>query len=58
MCIDNTFSRNTSKMLTLDVTTNEGQDNDDDNDEAVALNQDMCGWLLKKRRKKMQGKIQ
>lgn len=45
-------------MLTLDVTTNEGQDNDDDDDEAVALDQDMCGWLLKKRRKKMQGKIQ
>lgn len=43
------FSRNTSKFLKLDVTT------DETSDEALVLNDEMSGWLLKKRRKRMQG---
>lgn len=45
------FSRNTSKSLTFTVTT------DEPIDEGLELNDyDMGGWLLKKRRKRMQGK--
>lgn len=48
--VDNMFSRNTSKSLTFTVTS------DEPIDEGLDLNNDMCGWLLKKRRKRMQGK--
>lgn len=43
------FSRNTSKTLTFTVTS------DEPIDEGLELDNDMCGWLLKKRRKRMQG---
>lgn len=45
------FSRNTSKLLTFKVTS------DEPIDEGLDLDNDMCGWLLKKRRKRMQGSI-
>lgn len=45
------FSRNTSKLLTFTVTS------DEPIDEGLDLDNDMCGWLLKKRRKRMQGSI-
>ncbi|KAF1801489.1 Oxysterol-binding protein-domain-containing protein [Mucor lusitanicus] len=46
------FSRNTSKSLTFTVTSDEPTV-----DEGLDLDNDMCGWLLKKRRKRMQGKL-
>lgn len=45
------FSRNTSKSLTFTVTS------DEPIDEGLDLDNTMCGWLLKKRRKRMQGKL-
>ena len=46
------FSRNTSKLLTFHVTS------DEPIDEGLELDEyDMSGWLLKKRRKRMQGKF-
>lgn len=49
--LDNMFSRNTSKSLTFTVTS------DEPIDEGLDLDNTMCGWLLKKRRKRMQGKL-
>ncbi|KAK4514102.1 JmjC domain-containing histone demethylation protein 1 [Mucor velutinosus] len=49
LIFDNMFSRNTSKSLTFSVTS------DEPIDEGLDLDNDMCGWLLKKRRKRMQG---
>ncbi|KAI8077907.1 Oxysterol-binding protein-domain-containing protein [Gilbertella persicaria] len=43
------FSRNTSKLLSFAVTS------DEPIDEGLDLDSDMSGWLLKKRRKRMQG---
>jgi hypothetical protein len=48
--IDNMFSRNTSKLLTFNVTSDEPIEDGLEIDEF-----DMSGWLLKKRRKRMQG---
>lgn len=45
------FSRNTSKLLTFTVTTDEPVD-----EGLETTEYDMSGWLLKKRRKRMQGK--
>ncbi|KAI8071203.1 Oxysterol-binding protein-domain-containing protein [Gongronella butleri] len=57
LVFDNTFSRNTPKLLTLSVTLSEGEPA-----AAAAVMgsghggaADLTGWLLKKRRKKMQG---
>jgi hypothetical protein len=50
--LDNMFSRNTSKTLTFTVTSDEPIIDDT----AVQdLDHDISGWLLKKRRKRMQG---
>jgi hypothetical protein len=49
--VDNMFSRNTSKSLTFTVTSDEPVD------EGLEFDNNMCGWLLKKRRKRMQGNI-
>lgn len=49
--VDNMFSRNTSKSLTFTVTSDESVD------EGLEFDNNMCGWLLKKRRKRMQGNI-
>lgn len=49
LVFDNTFSRNTSKMVTFVATVQDKSATDQD--EKV----DLEGWLLKKRRKKMQG---
>lgn len=44
------FSRNTSKLLSFTVTS------DEVNDEGLYLDEcDLSGWLLKKKRKRMQG---
>ncbi|KAF7721728.1 hypothetical protein EC973_004264 [Apophysomyces ossiformis] len=51
LIFDNTFSRNTSKTLTFSVSTDEDQTEEDGKKEPC----DMSGWLLKKRRKRMQG---
>jgi hypothetical protein len=49
--LDNTFSRNTSKTLTFSVALGEG--------EQVGSSEqtELAGWILKKRRKKMQGNV-
>ncbi|KAI8636810.1 Oxysterol-binding protein-domain-containing protein [Parasitella parasitica] len=49
LIFDNMFSRNTSKSLTFTVTS------DEPIDEGLDLDNNMRGWLLKKRRKRMQG---
>ena len=52
MYLDNTFSRNKAKTLTFSVALV------DSNVKATLsskANHDMSGWLLKKKRKKMQG---
>ncbi|KAI8973860.1 Oxysterol-binding protein-domain-containing protein [Pilobolus umbonatus] len=46
---DNKFSRNTSKLLSFTVTSNEPVD------DILSSDKDMCGWLLKKKRKRLQG---
>ncbi|KAG0170426.1 hypothetical protein DFQ28_002139 [Apophysomyces sp. BC1034] len=50
LIFDNTFSRNTSKTLTFSVSSDEEQANNETKEPC-----DMSGWLLKKRRKRMQG---
>ena len=49
--LDNTFSRNTSKTLTFSVALGDG--------EQVGSSEqtELAGWILKKRRKKMQGNV-
>ncbi|CEG66645.1 hypothetical protein RMATCC62417_03186 [Rhizopus microsporus] len=49
MLLDNTFSRNTPKMLTYSVALGSPEDVE------VPTQHEMTGWLLKKKRKKMQG---
>ncbi|RCI06313.1 hypothetical protein CU098_013297 [Rhizopus stolonifer] len=49
LIFDNMFSRNTSKLLSFAVTS------DEPIDEGLDIDSDMSGWLLKKRRKRMQG---
>ncbi|KAK9766384.1 Oxysterol-binding protein 3 [Basidiobolus ranarum] len=48
LCFDNSFSRNTSKKLTFFVGLKDGPDEKKSEPE-------ISGWLLKKKRKKMQG---
>ncbi|CAO3587116.1 unnamed protein product [Absidia cylindrospora] len=67
LVFDNTFSRNTPKLLTLSVTLSETPTTGLDRGSSIAggetvtangssANQyELTGWLLKKRRKKMQG---
>ncbi|CAG8490270.1 5112_t:CDS:2 [Diversispora eburnea] len=50
LCFDNSFSRNTSKSLTFFVALKDGPE-----DEQVESQPEISGWLLKKKRKKMQG---
>lgn len=52
--VDNMFSRNTSKTLILTVTTNEPIIDDTATRDSSDY---ISGWLLKKRRKRMQGKL-
>lgn len=47
--LDNTFSRNTPKVLTYTVALGNSEDVKEHRDE-------VSGWLLKKKRKRMQGK--
>ncbi|KAG9288503.1 hypothetical protein G9A89_015709 [Geosiphon pyriformis] len=47
---DNSFSRNTSKLITFCVVLKDGP-----NDEEPQCQPEISGWLLKKKRKKMQG---
>jgi len=49
LVFDNTFSRNTSKMLTFSVALGEGEQ------VSAGEQTELAGWILKKRRKKMQG---
>jgi hypothetical protein len=48
---DNTFSRNTSKMLTFSVALGEREQ------VSGSEQTELAGWILKKRRKKMQGNL-
>ncbi|RIB00397.1 hypothetical protein C2G38_2234426 [Gigaspora rosea] len=50
LCFDNSFSRNTSKSLTFFVALK-------DDIEEVQNEPEISGWLLKKKRKKMQGEL-
>nr|CAG8548579.1 1402_t:CDS:2 [Entrophospora candida] len=50
LVFDNSFSRNTSKSLTFYVAVKEGSD--DDQDKPLP---ETSGWMLKKKRKKIQG---
>ncbi|KAL0089461.1 Oxysterol-binding protein-domain-containing protein [Phycomyces blakesleeanus] len=49
--VDNTFSRTTPKVLSFSVTLIDKEANDSFEDNA----NDMVGWILKKRRKRLQG---
>lgn len=49
------FSRNTSKLLTFNVTSDEPS-NVDEGLDLSSQDSIMSGWLLKRRRKRMQGK--
>ncbi|CAG8646931.1 20195_t:CDS:2, partial [Cetraspora pellucida] len=50
LCFDNSFSRTTSKSLSFSVTLKDDLDNDQEESKP-----DISGWLLKKKKKKMQG---
>ncbi|CAG8526858.1 2634_t:CDS:2 [Dentiscutata heterogama] len=50
LCFDNSFSRTTPKSLSLSVALKDDLDNDQEESKP-----DISGWLLKKKKKKMQG---
>ncbi|CAG8484674.1 3190_t:CDS:2 [Paraglomus occultum] len=51
LCFDNSFSRKTSKLLTFFVALRD----EGSQDEVKTSKSDISGWMLKKKRKKMQG---